>query len=72
MSTPPAALFIPDSARKSALASIQEELDEVLPTLGLVEARLRQRTNFNLEIIPRPAPARESRTIRGTSMAGNR
>ena len=43
---------IPDSARKSALASIQEELDEVLPTLGLVEAhRLRQRTNFDLEMI---------------------
>jgi len=41
-----------DSARKSALASIQEELDEVLPTLGLVEAhRLRQRTNFDLEMI---------------------
>ena len=49
----PARHFVtPDSARKSALASIQEELDEVLPTLGLVEAhRLRQRTNFDLEMI---------------------
>ncbi len=49
----PARHFVtPDSARKSALASIQEELDEVLPMLGLVEAhRLRQRTNFDLEMI---------------------
>ena len=52
MSTPPATLsylIVPGNPR---LASIQEELDEVLPTLGLVEAhRLRQRTNFDLEMI---------------------
>jgi excinuclease ABC subunit B len=49
----PARHFVtPESAQKAALASIQEELDEVLPTLGLVEAhRLRQRTNFDLEMI---------------------
>jgi excinuclease ABC subunit B len=49
----PARHFVtPESAQKTAVASIQEELDEVLPTLGLVEAhRLRQRTNFDLEMI---------------------
>jgi len=49
----PARHFVtPESAQKAAIASIQEELDEVLPTLGLVEAhRLRQRTNFDLEMI---------------------
>ncbi|MGB8309610.1 MAG: DEAD/DEAH box helicase family protein, partial [Methanoregula sp.] len=49
----PARHFVtPESAQKAAVASIQEELDEVLPTLGLVEAhRLRQRTNFDLEMI---------------------
>ena len=41
-----------ESAQKAAIVSIKEELDEVLPTLGLVEAhRLRQRTNFDLEMI---------------------
>ncbi len=49
----PARHFVtPESAQKAAIATIQEELDEVLPTLGLVEAhRLRQRTNFDLEMI---------------------
>jgi excinuclease ABC subunit B len=49
----PARHFVtPESAQKAAIASIQEELDEVLPSLGLVEAhRLRQRTNFDLEMI---------------------
>jgi len=49
----PARHFVtPESAQKAAIASIQEELDEVLPTLGLVEAhRLRQRTNYDLEMI---------------------
>ena len=49
----PARHFVtPESAQKAAIASIQEELDEILPTLGLVEAhRLRQRTNFDLEMI---------------------
>lgn len=41
-----------ESAQKAAIASIKEELDETLPTLGLIEAhRLRQRTNFDLEMI---------------------
>jgi len=41
-----------ESAQKAAIATIKEELDETLPTLGLVEAhRLRQRTNFDLEMI---------------------
>jgi excinuclease ABC subunit B len=49
----PARHFVtPESAQKAAITSIKEELDEVLPTLGLVEAhRLRQRTNFDLEMI---------------------
>ncbi len=49
----PARHFVtPESAQKAAIVSIQEELDEVLPTLGLIEAhRLRQRTNFDLEMI---------------------
>jgi excinuclease ABC subunit B len=41
-----------ESAQKAAIASIKEELDETLPTLDLIEAhRLRQRTNFDLEMI---------------------
>ena len=41
-----------ESAQKAAIATIKEELEETLPTLGLVEAhRLRQRTNFDLEMI---------------------
>ena len=57
----PARHFVtPDSAQKAALSSIQEELDEVLPTLDLIEAhRLRQRTNFDLEMI------RETGTCKG-------
>jgi len=49
----PARHFVtPESAQKAAIVSIKEELDEVLPTLGLMEAhRLRQRTNFDLEMI---------------------
>ena len=49
----PARHFVtPESAQKAAIVSIQEELDEVLPTLGPIEAhRLRQRTNFDLEMI---------------------
>jgi len=49
----PARHFVtPESAQKAAIATIKEELDEVLPTLELVEAhRLRQRTNFDLEMI---------------------
>jgi len=49
----PARHFVtPESAQKAAIVSIKEELDEVLPTLGLVEAhRLKQRTNFDLEMI---------------------
>ncbi|MFA5236911.1 MAG: excinuclease ABC subunit UvrB [Methanoregula sp.] len=49
----PARHFVtPESAQKTAISSIKAELDEVLPTLGLVEAhRLRQRTNFDLEMI---------------------
>jgi excinuclease ABC subunit B len=49
----PARHFVtPDSARKSAIASIQSELDEVLPTLGMIEAhRLEQRTRYDIEMI---------------------
>jgi excinuclease ABC subunit B len=49
----PARHFVtPDSTRKAAIASIRKELDEVLPTLGIIEAhRLQQRTNFDLEMI---------------------
>ncbi|MEN6394858.1 MAG: excinuclease ABC subunit UvrB [Methanoregula sp.] len=49
----PARHFVtPESAQKAAIVSIREELDEVLPTLGLIEAhRLRQRTNFDLEMV---------------------
>ncbi len=49
----PARHFVtPESARKSAIASILKELDEVLPTLGLIEAhRLEQRTRYDIEMI---------------------
>ena len=49
----PARHFVtPESARKAAIQSIRKELDEVLPTLGPVEAfRLEQRTNYDLEMI---------------------
>nr|WP_321349593.1 excinuclease ABC subunit UvrB [uncultured Methanoregula sp.] len=49
----PARHFVtPESARAAAIASIQKELAEVLPTLGLVESyRLEQRTRYDLEMI---------------------
>ena len=49
----PARHFVtPESARKAAMASIRQELDEVLPTLGPIETfRLTQRTNYDLEMI---------------------
>jgi excinuclease ABC subunit B len=49
----PARHFVtPESARVSAIDSIRQELDEVLPTLGMIEAhRLQQRTNFDIEMI---------------------
>ncbi len=49
----PARHFVtPEGTRKTAVASIRKELDEVLPTLGMMEAyRLGQRTNFDLEMI---------------------
>jgi excinuclease ABC subunit B len=49
----PARHFVtPESARKSAIESIQQELSEVLPTLGMIEAhRLEQRTRYDLEMI---------------------
>ena len=49
----PARHFVtPEGARKTAIASIRKELDEVLPTLGMIEAhRLEQRTSFDLEMI---------------------
>jgi excinuclease ABC subunit B len=43
---------IPDWARDRALDSIREELEEVMPTLGMIEAhRLQQRTLYDLEMI---------------------
>ncbi len=49
----PARHFVtPEGTRKAAIASILRELDEVLPTLGLIEAhRLEQRTRFDIEMI---------------------
>ncbi len=49
----PARHFVtPESARKSAITSIRQELSLVLPTLGLIEAhRLEQRTRYDLEMI---------------------
>jgi len=49
----PARHFVtPESARKTAIESIQEELSEVLPTLGMIEAyRLEQRTRYDIEMI---------------------
>jgi excinuclease ABC subunit B len=49
----PARHFVtPESARKVAIASIEKELDEVLPELGMIEAhRLEQRTRYDLEMI---------------------
>jgi excinuclease ABC subunit B len=49
----PARHFVtPEGTRKTAIESIRRELDEVLPTLGMIEAhRLEQRTRFDLEMI---------------------
>jgi excinuclease ABC subunit B len=49
----PARHFVtPEGARKSAIESIQQELSEVLPHLGMIEAhRLEQRTRYDLEMI---------------------
>ncbi len=49
----PARHFVtPEDERKRAVESIRAELDEVLPTLGMIEAhRLRQRTLFDIEMI---------------------
>ncbi len=49
----PARHFVsPESARTSAIESIQQELSLVLPTLGLIEAhRLEQRTRYDIEMI---------------------
>jgi excinuclease ABC subunit B len=49
----PARHFVtPEGTRKAAIASIRRELDEVLPTLGMIEAhRLEHRTNFDIEMI---------------------
>lgn len=49
----PARHFVtPESARKSAIGSIQQELGTVLPGLGMIEAhRLEQRTRYDIEMI---------------------
>ncbi|WP_321504527.1 excinuclease ABC subunit UvrB [uncultured Methanoregula sp.] len=49
----PARHFVtPESARAAAVASIRQELAEVLPTLGMIEEhRLEQRTRYDLEMI---------------------
>jgi len=49
----PARHFVtPEGTRKTAIESIQQELKEVLPTHGLIEAhRLEQRTRYDLEMI---------------------
>ncbi|NCU27969.1 hypothetical protein EOM86_14830, partial [Candidatus Nomurabacteria bacterium] len=49
----PARHFVtPEDERKRAVISIRTELEEVLPTLGMIEAhRLRQRTLFDIEMI---------------------
>jgi excinuclease ABC subunit B len=49
----PARHFVtPESARKTAISSIQEELSRVLPSLGILEAhRLEQRTRYDIEMI---------------------
>ncbi len=49
----PAKPFVaPESKRKKAIITIQEELREHLPKLGLIEShRLEQRTNYDLEMM---------------------
>jgi excinuclease ABC subunit B len=57
----PARHFVaPEEEKERAIVSIQEELEEWLPNLGMLEAhRLRQRTLYDLEII------RETGTCKG-------
>ncbi|MFA4859565.1 excinuclease ABC subunit UvrB [Methanoregula sp.] len=49
----PARHFVtPEGARAAAIDSIQQELTEVLPTLGMMEAyRLEQRTRYDIEMV---------------------
>jgi excinuclease ABC subunit B len=49
----PARHFVtPEGARKTAIESIRQELSEVLPHLGMIEAhRLEQRTRYDIEMI---------------------
>jgi len=49
----PARHFVVDDiTKKHAIASIEKELDEVLPNLGMIEShRLLQRTRFDIEMI---------------------
>jgi excinuclease ABC subunit B len=43
---------IPEDQKNRAITSIEAELEEVLPTLGMIEAhRLEQRTRFDMEMI---------------------
>ncbi|NLZ29929.1 MAG: excinuclease ABC subunit UvrB, partial [Methanomicrobiales archaeon] len=51
---------VPEEEKERAIASIEEELEEWLPTLGMLEAhRLRQRTLYDIEMI------RETGTCKG-------
>ena len=51
---------VPEETKERAIASIEEELDEWLPNLGMIEAhRLRQRTLYDIEMI------RETGTCKG-------
>ena len=43
---------VPEDEKERAIASIEEELDEWLPTLGMIEShRLKQRTLYDIEMI---------------------
>ena len=57
----PARHFVaPEEVKERAIASIQEELEEWLPNLGMIEAhRLRQRTLYDIDMI------RETGTCKG-------
>ncbi|BBL68325.1 excinuclease ABC subunit UvrB [Methanoculleus chikugoensis] len=57
----PARHFVaPDEVKEQAIVSIEEELEERLPTLGMLEAhRLRQRTLYDIDMI------RETGTCKG-------
>jgi len=51
---------VPEDEKERAIASIEEELDEWLPTLGMLEShRLQQRTLYDIEMI------RETGTCKG-------